>query len=192
MLKCFQDQTYPYWHVAGLQPKAKSKAKSSRHARSRTVTKYGFWRFGGKFKCKNCSKQKVRCGGREKCKLYPLYKNDLSLIEREEQKVDAHIKWLDFKFLFLYALSMFPDDEIEANRGREMLDMFPFRVDTAKRDKWLQMTRKVETAHPNGLDTWVQPPAGSDPLLEWIVAQMENPEAQFHAELTECLVRRAG
>ncbi len=124
--------------------------------------------------------------------MFALYKDERALVRREGPTSSAHVKWIDFKFLFLYGISVYAGHEILAHKGRAMLEAFPFRVNLAMRDAWLRLARKVEAAHPTGLDTWVQTPAGSDPLLEWIVAQMANPDAHFHAKLSECLVCREG
>ncbi len=104
------------------------------------------------------------------------------------------IEWLDFKFLFLYAMSPDRPDQIPVDCGSSTLEAFPWRVDRGKKLQWLKMIRdvdqdpEVQGLNPR-LDAWVSTRVGGgDPFLGWITAQLGNPEATFHSRLSECLI----
>ncbi len=156
-----------------------------------------FWRFGGSKKCGTCERNKKRCGSRNVCKrLSPLYEGHLDLIAYEDPKPGQlpEIKWIDFKFLFLLAVSLNPKFEIPKDRGRATFAAFPFRVKGDKKVEWLKMIRAVELEvelHDPRLDAWISTRDGEgDPFLDWIAEEMDDHLATFHYKLKECLEHR--
>jgi hypothetical protein len=73
-------------------------------------------------------------------------------------------------------------------KGRGVLWKFPFRVAEGKHEDWLRLIRVVEAEVP-GLHKWGSTgTAHKDIFLDWIEAEMKNPEGAFHTRLAECLV----
>jgi hypothetical protein len=103
------------------------------------------------------------------------------------------IEWLDYKYLFLYAMSENPHYQIPTDCRWPALNAFRWRVDPGKKRQWLGMIRGVATAtamrHPR-LDAWVLTrDGGGDPFLDWINEEMDNENAPFYPVLRECLVQ---
>jgi hypothetical protein len=138
------------------------------------------WQFQGRSRCNRCQSIGALCGVRTTCQLYPLYNQHAGLLDREGPFPGSALKALDYKFLFLLALSLHPEDQV-----KDEMAAFPFRVDLAKQAIWLGIIRGVEQQHP-GLEAC--PADGPDPFLVWILTEKQNPGGLFHATLNNCLI----
>jgi hypothetical protein len=150
--------------------------------------KADLWRLDRKCKCEGSS---IRCGYRSTCILYPIYETYSGLLhlDHEEDAKRTRLKDLDYKFMFILALSRNPAYQLAKKKGREAMKHFPWRVRPEKHSDWLNMIPGVGVQQAD-LDEWVTID-GQDPLLRWIKSVVENPVGDWQLDLANCLVAQA-
>jgi hypothetical protein len=134
---------------------------------------------------------RVRCGRRPCCKLKELANKHILLVERDSDASNAHLRNLDFKFLFLLCISVHTGENLVAeDQGRKVLADFPLRVRPDKHLAWLGLISKVRGRDPDLGDWGNTGNPWNDLFLDWVHAEWADAEAEFHQEMQDCLVKR--